>query len=57
MRKSCKIKYRDSREGDVSTLTSTDINRIRKNIHYVWSSIIPKQPTHLEELHLALTNV
>jgi len=46
------------RKGDVSTLlTTTDINRIRKNIHYARSSIIPKFSTNLEELHLALTNL
>jgi len=30
------------RKGDINTLTTTDINRIRKNIHYARSSIIPK---------------
>jgi len=55
--KPCKILHRELRKGDVSTLTTTDINRIRKNIHYARSSIIPKLPTDLEELHLALTNL
>ena len=55
--KPCKILHRQLRKGDVSTLTTTDINRIRKNIHYARSSIIPKLPTNLEELHLALTNL
>jgi len=45
------------REGDVCTLTTTDINYIKNNIHYVRSSIIPKLPKNLEELHLALTNL
>lgn len=58
MRKTiCKILHRELREGDVSTSTTTDINRIMKNIHYARPSIIPKLPTNLEELHLALTNL
>ncbi|KAL4142319.1 hypothetical protein QTP88_004802 [Uroleucon formosanum] len=55
--KPCKIIQRKLRERDVSTLTTTDVNRIRKNIHYARSSIIPKLSKHLEELHLALTNL
>jgi len=55
--KPCKILHREFRKGDVSTLTTTDINRIRTNIHYARSSIIPKLPINLEELHLALTNL
>jgi len=31
--------------------------RKRKNIHYARSSMIPKLPTNLDELHLALTNL
>lgn len=31
-------------EGDVSTLTITDINRIRKNIHHAQASIILNLP-------------
>ncbi|XP_008187130.1 uncharacterized protein LOC103310482 [Acyrthosiphon pisum] len=31
--------------------------RIRKNIHYARSSMIPKLPTNLDEQHLALTNL
>lgn len=31
--------------------------RIRKNIHYARSSVIPKLPKNLEDLHLALTNL
>ncbi|VVC24304.1 Hypothetical protein CINCED_3A016469 [Cinara cedri] len=55
--KPCKILQRELREGDVCALTTTDINRIRKNIYYARLSRIPKLPTNLEELHLALTNL
>lgn len=55
--KPCKILQRELRERDVNTLTTTDVNRIRKNMHYARSSMIPKLPKNLEELHLALTNL
>ncbi|KAL4104927.1 hypothetical protein QTP88_020203 [Uroleucon formosanum] len=54
---SCKILHRELREGDISSLTTTDTMRIRKNIHYARSSMIPKLPSNLDELHLALTNL
>jgi len=55
--KSYKILHPELRVGDVNTLTTKDINRIRTNIYYARSSIIPKLPTNLEELHLVLTNL
>jgi len=55
--KPCKILHRELREGNISSLTSTDTMRIRKNIHYARSSMIPKLITNLDELHLALTNL
>jgi hypothetical protein len=54
--KSNKILHRELREGDISSLTTTDTLRIR-TIHYARSSIIHKIPTNLDELHLALTNL
>uniref|UniRef100_A0A2S2NXU0 MULE transposase domain-containing protein n=1 Tax=Schizaphis graminum TaxID=13262 RepID=A0A2S2NXU0_SCHGA len=55
--KPSKILHRELREGDIDSLTTTDTMRIRKNIHYARSSIIPKLPKNLEDLHLALTNL
>lgn len=55
--KPCKILHKELRQGDISSLTTADTTLIRKNIHYARSSIIPKLPTNLEELHLALTNL
>jgi hypothetical protein len=55
--KPCKILHRELREGNISSLTTTDMIRIRKNIHYARSRMIPKLPTNLDELHLALTNL
>lgn len=55
--KPCKILHKKLRQGDISSFTTADTTLIRKNIHYAWSSIIPKLPTNLEELHLALTNL
>lgn len=55
--KLCKILHRELREGDISSLTTTDTMQIRKKIHYARSSMIPKFPTNLDELHLALTNL
>ncbi|KAE9521880.1 hypothetical protein AGLY_017687, partial [Aphis glycines] len=55
--KPSKILHRELREGDNDNLTTTDTMRIRKNIHYARSSIIPKLPKNLEDLHLALTNL
>jgi len=40
-----------------SIYLTTDVNRIRKNIHYTRWSIILKSPKHLEDLHLSLTNL
>jgi hypothetical protein len=55
--KPCKILHRELREEDINSLSTTDTMRIRKNIHYARSTTIPKLPTNLDELHLALTNL
>lgn len=55
--KPCKILHREFRKEDIDSLTTADTMRIRKNIHYARSSMIPKLPTNLDELNLALTNL
>lgn len=57
-KKPCKILHRELCKGDISkSLTTADTVRIRKNIQYARSSIIPMLPLNLEELHLALTTL
>lgn len=53
----CEMIHWELREGDASTLITTDINHIKKIIDYARLSIILKLPTNLEELHLALTKL
>lgn len=56
--KPCKILHRELRKGDISSsLTTADTVRIRKNMQYARSSVIPMLPINLEELHLALTTL
>jgi len=42
---------------DVDTLTTYDLTLIRKNIHHARSSIMPKLPVDLNELHISLDNM
>lgn len=44
-------------KGDVSTLTITDINRIRKNIHHAQSSIILSLPKKNRKIAFFVTNL
>lgn len=49
-----KIIHRDLRENDTDTLNTYDLQLIRKNIHHARTSIMPKLPKTLTELHAAL---
>lgn len=55
--KPCKILRRELLKGDISTWTTNDTTLVRKNLHYARSSIYPKLPDTLIELHTALDNM
>lgn len=38
-------------------MITDDLQLIRKNMHYARSSLSPKLPTNLEELHASLDNI
>ncbi|CAI6369788.1 unnamed protein product [Macrosiphum euphorbiae] len=52
--KPSKIINRELLTRDVDTLTTYDLQLIRKNMHYARSSILPKLPKNLEELHTSI---
>ena len=55
--KPSKIINRELLTHDVDTLTTYDLQLIRKNMHYARTSILPKLPKNLEELHTSLDNM
>ncbi|KAL4096573.1 hypothetical protein QTP88_021499 [Uroleucon formosanum] len=55
--KPSKILHRELLKGDISTWTKNDTTRFRKNFHYARSSIYPKLPDTLIDLHTALDNL
>ncbi|KAF0761944.1 MULE domain-containing protein, partial [Aphis craccivora] len=42
---------------DIDTLTTYDLQLIRKNMHYAHSSVLPRLPKNLEELQTSLDNM
>jgi len=48
--KPSKIIYSELLKHDIDTLTTYDLQLIRKNMHYARSSILHKLPKNLEEL-------